>query len=41
MFKVILSLSAFIANKNDVMIVIIFIKSQKANFWSLGKYYQT
>lgn len=30
--KVILLLNAFKANKNDVIIVLIFLKSQKANF---------
>lgn len=38
--KVILLLNGFKANKNDVVRVLIFLKSQKADFWSLGKYYQ-
>lgn len=37
--KVILLLNAFKAHK-DVMIVLIFLKSQKASFLSLGKCYE-
>lgn len=38
--KVILLLNAFKANKDDEMIVLIFVKSQKVNVLSLGKYNQ-